>query len=558
MKKKLSSITEAEILRKRAKELLKKKSFKATPIHSEADTLKLIHELQVHQIELEMQNEELIRAKEEADIAVRKYIELYDFAPSGYFTLSQEGKIIGLNISGARMLGKERQLLINRNFTFFISNDTKLVFTQFLTKVFKEKNEESCEVTLSIEGKLPVYIYLSGQVTEDEIRCNLTLVDITQLKYAEFALKESEEKYRMLYDSNKMPISIFDTETLKFLSVNNAFVEKYGYTREEFLNMTILDIRPESELNKLKESVKTIDEGVVNAGVFIHKKKNREIIQVEILRHDLVFDGKKAKLVFVNDVTDKIRVENDLKESERRLFKLNADKDRFISILSHDLRSPFNNLLGLSEILTENIQEYHIDEIKNIVGDINKTAQRTYNLLENILTWARAQQGKIPFNPQILSFTDICNNNLEIFIPNAIAKNITINCNPSDEINIYVDIDMLKTVMRNLVSNAIKFTNTGGTININAEQNSENVTISVSDNGIGIAPDDLKKLFDISEVMTTKGTAGETGTGLGLLLCKEFVEKHQGKIWVESEVGKGSDFKFTLPIPSEQANAVNN
>jgi signal transduction histidine kinase len=117
---------------------------------------------------------------------------------------------------------------------------------------------------------------------------------------------------------------------------------------------------------------------------------------------------------------------------------------------------------------------------------------------------------------------------------------------------------MLKTVLRNLVSNAIKFTNNGGTININAEENSGNVTISVSDNGIGIKPDDLKKLFNISEFITTTGTAEETGTGFGLLLCKEFVDKHQGKIWVESELGKGSDFKFTLPIFTEQANDINN
>jgi signal transduction histidine kinase len=127
----------------------------------------------------------------------------------------------------------------------------------------------------------------------------------------------------------------------------------------------------------------------------------------------------------------------------------------------------------------------------------------------------------------------------------------------ADHINVFADIDMLKTVLRNLVSNAIKFTNNDGAINIGAEENSGNVTISVSDNGIGIAHDELKKLFDISEVLTTKDTEGETGTGLGLLLCKEFVEKHQGKIWVDSEVGKGSDFRFTLPISVEQASAIN-
>jgi PAS domain S-box len=260
----------------------------------------------------------------------------------------------------------------------------------------------------------------------------------------------------------------------------------------------------------------------------------------------------------VHDITERKRAELALKESERKLLQLNTDKDRFISILGHDLKNPFNNLLGLSEVLIEDIRKLDIDEIEDIANNINKSARTTYNLLEDILMWARTQQGKIPFKPQILSFRDICKDILEILNSNANAKNITINYSAADDINVFADIDMLKTVLRNLVSNAIKFTNNGGAININAEENSGNVTISVSDNGIGIPPDNLTKLFDISQVLTTKGTAKETGTGLGLLLCKEFVEKHGGKIWVESEVGKGSDFKFTLPIFAEQANDINN
>jgi signal transduction histidine kinase len=144
-------------------------------------------------------------------------------------------------------------------------------------------------------------------------------------------------------------------------------------------------------------------------------------------------------------------------------------------------------------------------------------------------------------------------NIIETLNSNANAKNLTINYSAQDETNIFADIDMIKTVLRNLVSNAIKYTNIGGAININAEENSENITISVSDNGVGIAPGDLTKLFNISEVLSTKGTANEKGTGLGLLLCKELVEKHGGKIWVDSEVGKGSDFKFSIPTFIVQA-----
>ena len=255
------------------------------------------------------------------------------------------------------------------------------------------------------------------------------------------------------------------------------------------------------------------------------------------------------RLILKNYNLEKLKVE----KSEINLHQLNADKDRFISILGHDLKNPFNNILGFSEILTDEIDSLNKDEIKDIAKDIHKSAQITNKLLEDILMWARTQQGKIPFKPHKISFTEICKNIIETLKPNADAKNITIDYSAPMEIIIFADNDMLKTVLRNLVSNAIKFTNNSGVINISAEVNSENVTISVSDNGIGIPSENLAKLFDISEVLSTKGTAGETGTGLGLLLCKEFVEKHGGKIWVESTVGEGSDFKFTLPVFNEQS-----
>jgi signal transduction histidine kinase len=245
-----------------------------------------------------------------------------------------------------------------------------------------------------------------------------------------------------------------------------------------------------------------------------------------------------------------------LKESESRLHQLNADKDRLISILGHDLKNPFNNILGFSEVLTEEIRNLNTAEIEDIAKSINRSARITNKLLEDILMWAGTQQGKIPFNPQNLSYRDICRDTLEILNQAANGKNISINCIGADQLNVFADINMLKTVLRNLVSNAIKFTNLGGAINIKAIQNSENVTISVSDNGVGIPPDNLAKLFDISQVLTTKGTGEETGMGLGLLLCKEFVEKHGGKIRVESEMGKGSSFKLSLPVATNSANQI--
>jgi len=247
-----------------------------------------------------------------------------------------------------------------------------------------------------------------------------------------------------------------------------------------------------------------------------------------------------------------LRAEEALKESEKQLLQLNADKDRFLQILGHDLISPFNTLLGYSELLLADIRKLKIDEIEDRLNDINIAAQNSYNLLSDILMWTRAQSGKIPFNPQKLNFATTCKDMLDTLNPTANTKKITINYLTTDQIFVFADIDMLKTVLRNLVSNAIKFTGNGGAINISTKENSENATISVSDNGIGIKAENIIKLFDISQVISTSGTANETGTGLGLLLCKEFVEKHGGKIWVESEAGKGSDFKFTLPVFTSQ------
>jgi signal transduction histidine kinase len=243
-----------------------------------------------------------------------------------------------------------------------------------------------------------------------------------------------------------------------------------------------------------------------------------------------------------------LNAEELLKKSEQQLRQLNADKDRFISILGHDLISPFNMLIGYSGLLLEDIRKLEIEDIENQLIQINKAAQNTFKLLEELLIWARTQSGKIPFCPRTLSFGDICRDILSTLSLVANSKKITINYTVANTLFVFADADMLKTILRNLVSNAIKFTNTNGLININAEEKAENVLVSVSDNGVGIEPENVLKLFDFSYVLSTTGTADEKGTGLGLLICKEFVEKHGGKIWVESKEGRGSEFKFTIPF----------
>lgn len=238
----------------------------------------------------------------------------------------------------------------------------------------------------------------------------------------------------------------------------------------------------------------------------------------------------------------------EIKSQNEELKRLNDDKDRFIFVLAHDLKSPFNSILGFLELLSENIRIYDIDEIEEQISIINSSAWNTFLLLEDLLIWARLQSGKTSYEPQKLVLSDICVDIVEFFKPAANAKNITINHSTEKMIGMCADINMLKTVLRNLVSNAIKFTKPGGRIDIYVGKTKTNITISVADNGIGIAPEALNKLFNVSQTLTTTGTVNEKGTGLGLFLCDEFVRKHGGKIWVESELGKGSSFKFMLPL----------
>jgi len=387
-------------------------------------------------------------------------------------------------------------------------------------------------------------------------------LDITELKKSEESLKIINERFNLATVAASMSIWEHDFISDK-IQIDDNFNMIYGSTQGNY----------QIEFNEFIKFIHPDDVEIIKTNIEEATKSDKNVdFEFRIIRPDgdirnisafgkITKDKTNNPVKFIGanmDISDVKKTELALKENEIKLRQLNADKDRFISILGHDLKNPFNNILGFSEILNDEIESLNKEEIKDIAKNINKSAHIINKLLEEILLWAKSQQGKIPFKPQILNFRDICNNIFEVLKPNADAKNIAINCSTEDHIHVFADIDILKTVLRNLMSNAIKFTNRGGTININAENDAENMIISVSDDGIGISPDNLTKLFDISQVLTTTGTAKETGTGLGLLLCKEFVEKHGGKIWVESKVGKGSDFKFTLPIYTEQANAIKN
>lgn len=239
---------------------------------------------------------------------------------------------------------------------------------------------------------------------------------------------------------------------------------------------------------------------------------------------------------------------NELNLVNKELNDINSDKDKFLSILAHDLKNQFNVLLGFTDLLLENFRKYDEKTIEKQLIILNNLTSQTYQLLEQILTWAKSQSGKLISNPIRFEFHEECEKVIENIYEEASSKNINISFEFSEQIFIYADLNIFSTVMRNLISNAIKFTNSFGNIKIRTEIKNHFVYITVSDNGVGISQENLNKIFEIKEHISLKGTNNEKGSGFGLKLCKELIEHQGGVIWVESEIGKGSDFKFSLPL----------
>ncbi len=564
MKKQTEDLANAALLRQEAEELLKLRTdarqlstdarqlgTDARPCDStkEADLLKLIHELEVHQIELEMQNEELVIAKEKAELAEEKYTELYDFAPSGYLSLSKDGKITELNFAAARMLGKERLRLVTRNFALLVSEGTRPVFNAFFQLVCTGNEKQSCEVTLATEGNpavagqvLPNYVSISGILSQNGGLCQLNLVDITERKQAEMALKDSENHARSMIEAIPDLMFVLDSEGV-YLDFK-ADVADLAYQKESIIGKKNRDIIPPDFADLIDEKIKrTLQTGSMQIFEYQLELPQKGICYFEAR---MVQCGNDRVLAIVRNITERKSSDAKILEINKQLTDLNATKDKFFSIIAHDLKSPFNAIMGFSELLTDQIEvkDYEgIDEYAKIIG---QSSQRAMDLLASLLDWSRLQTGRMEFNPENFELVDLIIENKVLLDDIATQKAITIKKTLPHNLAVFADKPMISTVLRNLISNAIKFTRQGGEIVISAEKRENEILVSVNDNGVGISPKRFKGLFRIDESDSTTGTNNERGTGLGLILCKEFVEKHHGSIWAESEEGKGSTFYFTL------------
>lgn len=274
--------------------------------------------------------------------------------------------------------------------------------------------------------------------------------------------------------------------------------------------------------------------------------KELQIIQKE--QNNLIKELNNSKMTIEHDANKLLKLNIGMKETEKELRRLNATKDKFFSIIAHDLRSPLGSFKNMTELLSDSFDELSGEEIKSLIYELRNSSSHVYNLLENLLTWSRSQRGAIEYNPESLDLYYIASNNLVLLKMNAAKKKIKLISDIEEKTFVFADINSINTILRNLISNAIKFTHENGEIVLSALKNNGRYEISVKDNGTGMSKETMNKLFKIEENVTTIGTSNERGTGLGLILCKEFAENNGGKIWVNSRINHGSVFTFSLPV----------
>jgi PAS domain S-box-containing protein len=555
------------LLRLKSEELQKSKNeIRLYGSPSEVTTLKLIHELEVHQMELEMQNEELLLAKEQAEQAIEKYTKLYDYAPSGYFTLSQDGKVTEANLTGAHMLGKVRSSVLNSQFGFFISDATKNLFNDFLVKIFKSNVRELCEVNFITNDHKSFFGCLYGVVATDPSLCNVTLIDITERKEAEAALSNSKEKYSDLLNNLVEGILVYAPDSSIVLSNPKASV-LLGLSENQIRGKQLIDL----DLKFLNESYLPLSvaeypfnqilankKPLKNYTVGVKKPHSKDVEFLLVNGFPVVDSNGEVTEIVISfiDITEIKLMQKEVIKAKYFAEKANKAKSNFLTNMSHEIRTPLNGIVGFTDLLIKTDLNGDQFEYVNIV---NESAIILMEIINDVLDFSKIESGNLELNIEEIDLFGLTSQVITLFKHQAKLKNIDLHLTVESNVPqfIFADSVRLKQIIVNLISNALKFTEEGFIQLKIKEIASDDDTISaikfsVKDTGMGIKKQNQEKIFYsfVQEDLSTTRKFG--GTGLGLAISNQLLELMNSKLLLKSKYGKGSNFHFFIDFKKSE------
>lgn len=596
MKKNVGDPKKFAELRKNAEKKLKKKPADRQKLQVRNPS-EVIHELEVHQIELEMQNEELRRTQVQLEESRSRYSDLYDFAPIGYFVFDSNGLILEVNLSGATLLGVERSYLVKKPFFSYISRDDRNLFYLHRKKSLEAKTKQTCEIRLVRKDGSQLYALLDTVAIENSkdnsIHLRTTVTDITERKDAEEELKNITTTLKQ----NIQKIQL-DESRLQALLILNQLKEastqelidfvleeavkltksKNGYLKIINKDQTIMTIHSWS-MNKMKQSVYVEKTGllsekiqpkeavVIDDSVDVSPFKSGKYEELgEVTRHIDILVADDERIVATAGVGNKTEEYDDSdtrqltlllqgmwklmqrKLAVEQLKKTMEAKSQFVSMASHELRTPLTSIKEGIRLVLQGKSSQLDDKQKKFLGLAQRNVDRLARLINNVLDFQKLDSGKIDFNIQENDANEVIREIKETTATLANDKKLSLITELDENLPIVkFNRDKIMQVLMNLVNNAIKFTDQGG-VTITSAKEGKTIRISVQDTGPGIKEEDLPRLFHEFEQLTDISNRKPGGSGLGLVISKKIIERHNGKIWAESECGKGTTFHFVLPV----------
>ncbi len=483
-----------------------------------------------------------------------RYRQLVELSPDAII-VHTKGKIVYANDSCLHLFGaKKPEDLMNKSITELMLPDyIDISRTQAKTGGSKSNNGSFLreQKFMRLDGsRIDVEITTNPIVFQNENSIQVVIRDISERKIVEEELRKRQSEVITLLDS--LPaFAFFKDSKSRYIIANQRFCDAMGCTKDQIIGKTDYDFLSKEIADKYRQD----DLKVINSGEMLYVREE----QIYLDNKYITIGTRKVPLKDENgnvfgliglgfDITERKEAEEAIKKYSKELEELNANKDKFFSIISHDLRSPFQGLLGISGLMAEEYENLNPEEAVLFINNINNSAKNLYNLIENLLQWSRIQRGKIELRQDKIELNYEVSYNINLLQRNAANKNIQIINNTAKDIQIKSDTNIFNSTLQNLISNAIKFTKPGGKIVIFSIKKEDTVELTVSDTGVGIPEEEQKKLFRIDTQHSTMGTEKESGTGLGLIICKELIEMQGGKIWVKSKVGEGTAFTVTFKL----------